>query len=312
MTLDIKKDYDISKLTTLRVVAHAEFYVEPTNLEELIEAFKEIKQQGQSWNVLGAGSNLLLSSRKLEGFLLATKKLDFLQLEGVESTYASCSDDEVLVEAGTGLRMPRFTALTFKQSLTGAEFMEGIPGSVGGGVVMNAGAHGSEFADIFVSAKVLDLESLEIEEWNAEKIAFEYRKSSINPHRYFVYSAIFKLKQGDKTEIREKIVKYSQARLNSQPIKSWTCGCTFKNPANEGAGRLIDELGLKGTRVGDFVVSNQHGNFFENKGTGTSMDFCKLMKIVQDTVMEKTGIFLKPEVQRMGYFTEEELKIWNV
>ena len=299
--MEIIENADITKLTTLRVVAQAEKFASPKSIEEVVSLFREIKANNWHWNILGAGSNTLLSSRALEGILVSTNGLDFVARR-----------DAVTYEVGAGLRMPRFCALMTKESLAGTEFMEGIPGSIGGGIVMNAGAHGSEISDILVSAKLLNLTTLEIEDWDKTKLGLGYRHSAIDPQKYLILSGTFKLKPDDKEAIRARVVHNNHARTTKQPIKAWTCGCTFQNPlANYGAGQLIDELGLKGYRVGDFMISNLHGNFFENLGEGSSIDFCKLMRHVQEQALLKKDIVLKPEVKPMGKFTEEELKIWG-
>ncbi|MBT6844112.1 MAG: UDP-N-acetylmuramate dehydrogenase [Candidatus Melainabacteria bacterium] len=299
--LAIEQNTDISKLTTLRVKASAEFFAAPVNLEELVALFKEIKQKNWSWNILGAGSNTLLSSRPLKGIMISTNKLDFVTKLG-----------ETQYEVGAGLRMPKFCALMTRDSLAGTEFMEGIPGSVGGGIVMNAGAHGAEISDILVSVKLLNLASLELEERTKNDLDFAYRSSNINSQTHLLVSAVFDLKADDKDAIRARVQTNNKARTTRQPIKSFTCGCTFKNPqAGYGAGQLIDDLGIKGHRVGDFVISNLHGNFFENHGEGTSSEFCELMKFVQAKAQSEKGMSLKPEVKPMGDFSKEELEIWS-
>lgn len=299
--LSIDQNTDITRLTTLRVKATAQYFAAPNSLEELVELFQEIKKNNWSWNILGAGSNTLLSSRPLQGILISTNKLDFV-------TKLS----ETQFEVGAGLRMPKFCALMSRESLAGTEFMEGIPGSIGGGVVMNAGAHAWEVSDILESVKLLNLKTLELEEKAAADLGLEYRKSNINPQEYLVVSAVFNLKADDKEAIRARVQANNHARTSRQPIKSYTCGCTFKNPLEGyGAGQLIDDLGIKGHRVGDFMISNLHGNFFENHGEGTSFDFVELMKFVQDKALSEKGLVLKPEVKPMGEFTDREMQIWS-
>ncbi len=299
--MDIKKDIDISKLNTLRVMAKAQLFACPKNLEEYKELFQYIKSENLAWHVLGAGSNLLLSSRDIPGIVISTNGMNHIE---------RISDS--VFQAGAGVRMPRFCARMTHASLSGAEFMEGIPGSLGGGITMNAGAHGSELAKILKEADVLNLETLELELWQNADFEFQYRNSKIDPSKYLLLQARFELEPKSKEEIREKVVHNNHARTSSQPIKSWTCGCTFKNPGlGIGAGRLIDELGLKGLTSGGFMVSNKHGNFFENQGGGTSMDFCQLMKQVQEAAFEQKQFHLIPEVQTMGVFNDEELSLWR-
>jgi UDP-N-acetylmuramate dehydrogenase len=301
LLMEFVKNADLSRLSTLRVKAFAEFFASPKSIDELMEIFREIKSKKLSLNILGAGSNTLLSSRAIPGVLISTNSLDFIN-----------KLEDNCFEVGCGMRMPRFCALMTKENLSGAEFMEGIPGSIGGGIVMNAGAHGSEISKILVGAKVVNLETLEIETWSKEDLNFSYRHSAIDPHKYFLVSGIFQLTPDTKEAIRERVTANNSARTTHQPIKAWTCGCTFKNPQpGVSAGLLIDQLGLKGLQVGDFVISDLHGNFFENHGEGSSMDFCKLMKIVQQKALEQKGLILKPEVQTMGEFTDDEMKIWR-
>lgn len=301
MVLEINKDFDLSKLSTLRVKAQSDFFAKPNNYEDLKEIFQFIQEKKLDFNVLGAGSNVLLSSRGVPGVIISTNDINFIK---------KINDTDF--EVGAGVRMPRLCANVSKESLTGAEWMEGIPGSIGGGIVMNAGAHGTEMKDNILKVKVFNTETLELEEWDNDDFHFAYRSSQINPHKQIIYSAILRFEAGDKDTIREKVVHNNTARTTHQPVKSFTCGCTFKNPEPSlSAGLIIQELGLKGTQEGDFVVSNMHGNFIENHGEGTSMEFCALMKKVQDEVFAKRGVKLKPEVQMMGEFSEEEKGLWS-
>lgn len=316
----ISENIDISNMNTLRVVANADRYAKPTSIEELAEICKIAKSENSKLNILGAGSNLLLSSRAIPGITVNMTGISFIK-----------KINDTQFELGAGVRMPRFCAEAAKESLAGAEFMEGIPGTIGGGVVMNAGAHGSEIAKILKSLKLLNLETLEIEEYQipdseelgskpltklndnciSNEIAFSYRRSTIDLSKQIVISVIFELEADDKNKIREKIIENNLARTTHQPIKAWTCGCTFKNPEGYRAGLLIDQLGAKGMKEGDFHVSNKHGNFFENDDKGTSMDFCKLMSRVQDLAFDKEGVILSPEVKPMGEFSAEEQLVWN-
>ncbi len=317
--LELIDNSDITKLSTLRVVASAEKLCYPSNIEELEEIFHYIQEHNLAFNILGAGSNTLLSSVPLKGVLVSTNHLDFI-----------AKIDDGLYEVGAGLRMPKFCALMTREELSGTEFMEGIPGSIGGGIVMNAGAHGSEISKILIAAKILDLETFEITIWSNKQhprfqaypefandpmidrdLDFSYRHSGINPKKEIIISGIFALEHSNKESIRETVQHNNSARTSSQPIKAYTCGCTFQNPSGIGAGKLIDELGLKGNRQGDFIISNTHGNFFENLGSGTSHDFCKLMLHVQNEAKRQKNIDLKPEVKPMGEFTEEEKQIWK-
>ncbi len=301
--IEIYKNYDLSKNSSLRIKANAEQLVKPKSIQELIEIFKWIKASKLSWNILGAGSNLLLSSRAIHGVTVLMTALDLIQ-----------ELEPGLFELGAGVKMPRFCAYASQKSYQGTEFMEGIPGTIGGGVVMNAGAHGSSIERILEEATILNLETLALEMWTKTRLEFTYRHSALDPSRYLLLSAKFRLSLGDKDEIRQKVIANNQHRAAAQPIKAWTCGSTFKNPSPElRAGILIQELGAKGWTEGDIRVSMQHGNFFENtkEGEGTSMDFCKLMARVQQAAWIQRSVLLEPEVQRIGEFSPEEDLIWK-
>lgn len=299
--MKIIENADISKFSTLRVLAKAERLVIPTSLPELTELVNYIQSNGLNWNILGAGSNSLLSSRSIPGLTICTTGLDYIK-----------QLDENIFEVGAGVKMPRFCAIMTKQSLSGTEFMEGIPGTVGGGVVMNAGAHGSEISKILISAKILNIENQTIEEFSKEKFGFQYRRSMINPLRHIVLSGTFALQKDSKDSIRQRVSKNNKERAAKQPIKAWTCGCTFMNLEDGySTGKLIEEIGAKGLSQGSFHVSNVHGNFFENEGKGSSIDFCRLMSRVQDLAFEKRQVLLRPEVKRIGEFSQEEDLVWN-
>lgn len=299
--LNTTKNADLTNFSTLRTVAFAEELALPKTIEDSVNIFKHIKANNLEWNILGAGSNSLLSSRAIPGLTVCMTSLDFLE-----------KIDEHTYEVGAGMRMPRFCALMAREALSGAEFMEGIPGTIGGGIVMNAGAHGSEISKILKSAKLLDLETLELKELSREDLNLTYRSSKIDPKKHVLLSGTFELKADEKEAIRERIATYNSQRTSHQPIKAWTCGCTFKNPSTEcRAGQLIDELGAKGLSVGPFHVSMKHGNFFENDGKGTSMEFCQLMSQIQKLALEKRSVILQPEVKRIGEFSPEENSIWS-
>ena len=298
--MEIQKNVDVTDLSTLRIKAVADHFAQPKNIEELIELLKFAKDNGIKVMFLGGGSNALLSSKKIDSLLISTLKIDFIK-EDINNVF----------DLGVGLKMPRFCGKMIHKSLTGAEFMVGIPGSIGGGLVMNAGAHGREFADIFVSAKVLDLETLEIHEFNHNDMNFSYRSSVIDPERYCVLSVKVKLEFAEKEEIRSRVASYNKSRTTSQPLKAWTCGCTFKNPQSDyPAGKLIQDIGGKELSIGEMQVSDVHANFFENTGSASSSDFIELVSLVQGLAIEKKNIQLLPEVQPIGFFTEDERKIW--
>ncbi len=300
MSLNIIKDYNLAKLSTLRVQATAEFFARPESEAELLSIIEYAHKHSIPCHFLGAGSNTLLSSRKIEGIVISTSKLDkIVQLS-----------DEVF-EVGSGLQMPRFCGKMIHNGLAGAEFMVGIPGSIGGGIVMNAGAHGSEMSSIVQSVKILNTKTLKVEDIPHSKLGFKYRHSNIRQGEDLIISAKIALKLENKEEIRARVKKFNASRIATQPVKAWTCGCTFTNPTGYSAGKLIHELNLKNLQVGDFKISDVHANFFENLDQGTSMEFCQLVYKVQSIVSEKLSLKLTPEVRPIGEFNADESLIWQ-
>lgn len=292
----------VAKLTTFQVGGIADRISFPTSQNELINLLKNSYHNQQPWYLIGGGSNLLVSSLDIPGNVICTVGLNTMKVE-----------DDLYIVADAGVRLPRLSAFAAKHNLTGMEFWEGIPGTVGGSVIMNAGAHGSSTNKIITSIEVYDLESKDIITLLKDDIKFGYRISSINPKKQVILNAKFKLSKGSETEIRKLMKLNNLARTSSQPIKDPSAGCTFSNPIelNLSAGKLIEELGGKNWSIGNAQVSCKHANFIINTGHAKSQDVCKLIMKLQKTINEKHHINLKPEVKPLGLFTKEESSIWD-
>jgi UDP-N-acetylmuramate dehydrogenase len=286
---DVRVNEPLSRHTTWKVGGPADLFVQPRTREELEATMRIIYENKLPWRVIGRGSNLLVRDGGIRGVVLKIDEgFDDLVIEG----------NRVIV--GGGYSMILLASRTAKQGLTGLEFAGGIPGNVGGAVYMNAGAHGSEISRVLVSAEVL----LETGEWvtlSNEELKFSYRTSVLQKElRGVVTKAEFQLEYGDAKKITEALTRFKDRRRKTQPLQFPCAGSVFRNPEGDYAGRLIQEAGLKGYRIGDAEVSTLHANFIINRGNATASDVLSLIRHVQKTVKEKFGVELEPEVLIIG------------
>jgi UDP-N-acetylmuramate dehydrogenase len=291
---------EISQLTTLRIGGKAEKLYIPETAEELANLVRELNENEIPWGILGGGSNTLISSRGVKGAVISTASLGWINKVAPDCVVAGC-----------GVRLPKLAGQVANMGLQGCEFLEGIPGTVGGAIVMNAGAHGQWTADILEKITILDVESGEIQVLPVGQLTFGYRRSSINCKKHVVIEAKFRLKTAMPQEIHDRMKQYSRQRSATQP-KGFSSGCMFRNPAtNTPAGRLIDEMGFKGMKIGAAEVSPAHANFIMNAKDASSEDICGLLKQIQTEAMNTRGLWLEPEVCPLGEFSEEEKIIWQ-
>ncbi len=277
----------MSRHTTLRIGGPAQYWVEPVTVAGFARLVKFCREVGLPIRVVGRGSNLLIRDGGIPGVVIHPAKGDFARVE-VEGD---------LIETGVGARFKRVTSAAQTAELSGFEWMEGIPGNVGGGIRMNAGAMGSETFDQVVSVTFVDGEG-EIRTKLAGEIDFHYRSVPEFTENYVV-SAVFRGKKGTRAEIDAKIAESKHHRKISQPIAA-SAGCIFKNPEVCGAGQLVDELGLKGHGVGKARVSDVHGNFIVNEGGATAGEVLQLIAQIQAKAREERGVELETEVQILG------------
>ncbi|MBA4494245.1 UDP-N-acetylmuramate dehydrogenase [Paenactinomyces guangxiensis] len=286
---NVRVNEPLSRHTTWKVGGPADLLIYPRNKEELERAMQIVHQYQLPWRVIGRGSNLLVRDGGIRGVVF---KLD----EGFNYIKA----DGTRMIAGGGYSTILLASMTAKHGLTGLEFAGGIPGNVGGAVYMNAGAHGSEISEVLVSAEVL----LGNGEWvtlSKEDLKFRYRTSILqNELRGIVTEATFKLRAGDRKEITSALASFKDRRRKTQPLQFPCAGSVFRNPPGDHAGRLIQEAGLKGFRIGDAEVSTLHANFIINRGQATANDVLNLIQHVIKTVEEKYHVTLEPEVQVVG------------
>lgn len=275
---------------TMKVGGPADVMVLPKTLEDLQNIMKYCKENEIKWYVIGNGSNLLVEDEGIRGIVI---KL------GNSFSNILVEDDKMTILAGTG--MPKLAMVAKKNELTGAEFACGIPGSLGGGVKMNAGAYDGQMSDIVVSAKYIDSEG-NIGEFNTpEQLDFGYRKSIFAKNKnLIVVEAVLKLKKGNINEIEEKMKTNSNSRTTKQPLEYPSAGSVFKRPQGYFVGKLVRDAGLAGTMVGGAQVSEKHTGFIINKDNATCKDILDLIELVRQTVNEKFGVLLEREVEILG------------
>jgi UDP-N-acetylenolpyruvoylglucosamine reductase len=277
----------LSKRTTLRVGGPADLYVEPASEEDLAFVLRFCKSRGVPWMMLGRGSNLLVRDGGIRGMVICLAGAEFNQL-GIDGTR---------VRSGAGVRLRTLAFEAKKALITGFEFMEGIPGNVGGALRMNAGAMGSAMFEVLSSVRYMDSTG-EIHQKTVDQVPVEYRNCPLFK-THIVLSAEFAGSPGSKEQIDQKMNECSQKRWKSQPAAP-SAGCIFKNPITVPTGRLVEELGLKGTRRGGAVISDVHGNFIVNDGHATAREVIELIELVKEKARAMRGVELHTEVQIVG------------
>lgn len=277
--------------TSLRIGGPADVFAIPQDLISLRNMLVISKIREIPFFLLGGGTNILVRDGGIEGTVISLKS--FRKIEVLRE------DDEcvyLFVEAGTPL--PRLVNFSQKNGYSGIEGLTGIPGSVGGAICSNAGAFGYEIKDVIISVSIMNAEG-EVERFGTERIEFEYRKSSILPAELLLDAEI-RLKKDRKEDVSAKAEDFLKRKQKSQPLSEPSAGCVFKNPSGLSAGKLIDEAGCKGMRIGDVEVSSIHANFFTNKGRANASDFIRLMQEVAFRVKERSGVVLEPEIKIVG------------
>ncbi len=277
----------LARRTTLRVGGPADLYVEPAAEADLARVLEFCAARALPWFVLGRGSNLLVRDGGFRGVVICLAQPGFCRIE-VSGRLLHC---------GAGARLKEVAAKAWRHGLTGFEFLEGIPGSVGGGLRMNAGAMGGSTFDLVQSVRVMDA-SGQVRELPGAGLKAGYRDCPALKAQIAV-GAVLHGGSDLPERIQRRMDEFSRRRKSTQPAAS-SAGCAFKNPAAIPAGRLIDELGLKGTRIGGASVSLEHGNFIVNDGSATAQDILQLIALIRERARTERGIELESEVEILG------------
>ncbi|MEB3258109.1 MAG: UDP-N-acetylmuramate dehydrogenase [Cyanobacteriota bacterium] len=289
----VRQGVPLRDFTTWRVGGPAQWFSEPGSVEELIQQASWAIGEGLPFRCIGAGSNLLIADGGLPGLTLCSRRLQGSVLEASEGW----------VEAEAGEPIPTLARKVARSGLSGLEWSVGIPGTVGGAVVMNAGAQGGCTAEWLHSVRVIDpARPGEPFTLQASELDFAYRHSRLQEEPLLVLSARFRLEPGhEPAAITARTSANLHSRTSTQPYQQPSCGSVFRNPEPQKAGRLIEGLGLKGLQVGDAQVSPLHANFIVNLGAATATDIDRLIGMVQERIWTAHAISLHPEVKRLGF-----------
>lgn len=290
---NIKENEPMSKHTTFKAGGNAAYFVEPHNLETLSEIVKYLNRENKAYYIIGNGSNVLVKDSGYNGVVIKISDLfNDISVKKVD-------DNKFILQAGAGAMLGKVSKIALQYSLTGMETLSGIPGTIGGAVVMNAGAYGGEIKDIILRAKVMDKNG-NIFDLSKEELELSYRYSVIQDREYIVLESEFILPVGEKEVIKNKMLEYANARKEKQPLEYPSAGSTFKRPKDNYAGKLIMDAGLRGYSVGDAMVSEKHCGFVINKGNATATDILKVIEDVKIEVKKKFDVDLEPEIKVLG------------
>lgn len=300
----VERSYPLARFTTYRLGGSAEVYVEPADLEDLIAVTTELRTLDPAGEipvlVIGRGSNMIISDSGWPGIALRLGQ-PFAALDPI-------AGDPTSFDVGAGKPLPLVANWSARRALAGMEWAVGVPGSIGGAVRMNAGAHGSDLAASLVHATVIGLDTGEMRAGTGEQLGLSYRHSNLSD-REIVVSARLRLSSEPRESIRARMDSFRKHRAATQPGALQNAGSTFKNPPGDSAGRLVDAAGLKGWRVGGASVSAIHANFFMADDTATAQDVFDLIHDVRRKVNDALGVELTPEVRFVGPFAGREIEV---
>lgn len=286
---DINKNIKLSDLTTIKIGGPAEILIEPYNKETLIKSVKLLLKYNLEYTVIGNGSNLLAGDKGYSGVLIRLKNLK----------KTSFLENDIYVEGGYSL--VKLSHLCANKGLSGLEFASGIPATIGGAVYMNAGAFSSEISNVLRKIEFID-DYGNLREILAEDANYSVRTSIFQDKKWIIVAAYLKLEPKNKSEIYELMSKCKEYRQNTQPYNCASIGSVFFPPPKEYAGSLIEELKLKGFKIGGIEISEKHANHFINRGNASGKDFLEMMEHVNKLLLESYGVYLASEVKTIGRF----------
>lgn len=284
---NVRENEDMGNHTTFRAGGNAALFLMPAP-ENISELIVYLKGSGAKYYVIGNGSNLLVKDSGYDGAVIC-----------IGSRFDECIAEGTSITAGAGAKLSKIAALACREGLKGFEFASGIPGTLGGAITMNAGAYGGEMSQVLKSVKVIDGNG-NILNLKNDELNLGYRHSIVMDKDYLVIEGVISLEYGQKDEIRKIMDELSSKRKEKQPLEFPSAGSTFKRPEGHFAGKLIMDSGLAGKSIGGAQVSEKHCGFIINKGGATASDILGLMDYVSDTVYEKYGVRLEPEVKVLG------------
>ena len=293
---EVRRDELLSEHTSNRIGGPADLFIIPKDIEDLRTIFKN--KGSRPLLVLGEGTNLLVSDKGFRGIVVSLQNC-FKEVKKPLFGKRSDGSEVAVIQAGAGVKVSYLAKYAARYSLSGIENLVGIPGSVGGALVMNAGAEGTEIGQVVRSVTRLNYKG-ELEVLKKADMVFEYRKTTFPTGKGIIIETELELKKDDITAIHAVMDRHMAQRNLKQPLTMPNSGSIFKNPPGDTAGRIIESSGLKGFSIGDASVSIKHANFIVNKGNATAVDFMRVMEHVRNTVKEKTGIVLEAEIVVVG------------
>ncbi|MCM8779619.1 MAG: UDP-N-acetylmuramate dehydrogenase [Candidatus Omnitrophica bacterium] len=280
----LKENVPLSKFTTFRIGGKARFFIQPKNIRHLLSVLKQAHNLKVPYYILGNGSNVLVSDEGVDALVIRLSAPSFKKITFRKN----------IVEAGSGAHLRSLIEQAKNKGLGGCEFLSGIPATLGGALVMNAGIKTASIAELVEEVRVIDRKN-RLRILRNRQLKFAYRKSNLS--NYVILSVKLKLTEKPKEEITYLINSFLKKRMLSQEPVWYNAGCVFKNPPRHSAGRLIDLCGLKGKRIGDAQVSYKHANFIINRAHATAKDVLALMDLVRNRVKDQFGINLEPEIK---------------
>lgn len=279
--------------TTFKIGGNADYFAIPESMEAVRSLVQTAIERGIPYFIIGNGSNLLVSDKGFRGLVIQ-----------MEDGFQKVEAEGDIITAEAGILLSRLSRFALQKGLSGLEFASGIPGTLGGAVMMNAGAYGGEMSQVVTEVQSLTEDGRLILRKNDE-IGFAYRHSAFSENHEIILKVALKLQKGDPDEIQATMTELAAKRREKQPLELPSAGSTFKRPEGYFAAKLIDDAGLRGFRIGGAQVSEKHAGFVVNTGDATASDIIKVMKHVKNTVEEKFGVTLEPEVRLVGEFEEE-------
>lgn len=288
-------DVPMKGYTTFKVGGPAKYFVSPDGSNELQAVISVCREEKIPYLVLGRGSNLLVSDEGYDGVVISMRR-HFNQIR--------VDKENGIIEAQAGVSMPAAANAALEAGLGGLEFASGIPGTIGGGVLMNAGAYGGDISQVLIDAEVLE-EDGTVRTVTAEEAALGYRTSAFLHTNRVILSCRMQLKEKDRAAIKAEMDDFNGRRREKQPLEFGSAGSTFKRPPGYFAGKLVEDAGLKGFTIGGAQVSEKHAGFVINRSEATAADIYAVCRAVQKKIMEVNGIMLEMEVQLAGHFEED-------
>ncbi len=286
------KNCDLSSYTTIKVGGVAEYFAEPKNIDEFLCLVKWANSNKQRLQIIGAGSNLLINNIFIKGLVICTKKMNALTIDPYSG----------IVEAETGVMLPSLSNSLAKNRLKGGEWAIGIPGTLGGAIYMNAGIGDLSLAKNLISVEVVNNKTEEKFEIKKKDIFFDYRSSSFQSNHFTIVCAKLHFEpNGDLEKLLKTTKNNLKLKIETQPYHLPSFGSVFKNPENNFAAKLIEDMDLKGFKIGGAEISTMHSNFIVNNSSASSKDIYELITVIQQKVLQSKGIYLQPEVRMIGF-----------